>query len=61
MAHTIKNQHGKYIQGEVLLNEIYNLLSGGLDYSYIDGKKISVISDYRKDKERETIIKVEDA
>ena len=59
MTHTITNQDGKFIHEPKIRTEIQDMIDKGLDYTYFDGKKISVMRDYRCDDIRETVIEVE--
>lgn len=59
MAHQIINQHGKHIQGDSNLEKIRFMINNGLDRTYVNGKKITVLMDTRKDKERTTQVHID--
>ena len=59
VTHTIKTVQGKFIEDEEIINEVKSMLHNGLNYTYIQGKKVSVHSDFRKDGERISVIEVE--
>lgn len=61
MTHEIKNQDGNHIIDERIRDEIKDMIDKGLDYTYVDKAKVSVIRDFRKDNFRGTIVEVEDA
>ena len=57
--HTIKNQLGKYICDDAILNEIHHIIANRLDYGYFDGQKIEIVKDFRSEKFRETVVYIE--
>ena len=59
MAHQIINQHGKHIQGDSNLEKIRFMINNGMDKTYVNGKRITVIMDTRKDGERVTKVEVQ--
>jgi len=59
MNHTIKTKDGLFITDEDIINEIKDMIHNGLDYTYVNGKKVSVYSDKRLHDERVTRIEVE--
>jgi len=59
MNHTIKLKNGKFIYEKRIVEEIINMLHNGMDYTYIDGKKVSVYSDLRNSDGRVTVVEVE--
>ena len=59
MEWTIKNQLGKTLDGDVR-KQVEYLLHNGLNYIYIDDKRVEVLSDHRHlDGSRYTVVKVE--
>ena len=57
--HILKNQHDKHIDGKDNREEILTMLDRGLDEITIDGKRITVQSDFRKEDERVTVLCIE--
>ena len=59
MTHEIKTKDGKHITEDRIRDEIKDMLDKGVDYTYIDGMKVSVFRDFKKDDLRETVVEVE--
>ncbi len=59
MIHAIKNQDGKHIIDEDIRKEIKFCLDKALDYTFFNKVRIDIVSDYRKDSERTTVVRVE--
>jgi len=59
MRHTIKTKNGNYILDDKIEDEVRDMINNGLDYTYIDGKKVSVYSDLRNSEGRITVIEVQ--
>ena len=59
MSHDIMNQHGKHIIDDYAIVEINHALDHSLTHTYIEGRKIDIVSDKKTDKKRITIVKVE--
>jgi len=59
MKHTIKTKDGLFITEKNIISEIKDMMHNGLDYTYVNGKKVSVYSDLRTHEERITVIRVE--
>ena len=59
MTHSIKTIEGKYIYGKEETEAVYRLIYNGLDHVDFKDKRLSVYSDKRTDKDRETIIRIE--
>ena len=57
--HTIKNQRGKYIIDKKIREEIIHALDHGLSHAYFKNTKIEIISDFKKDGERGTIVNID--
>jgi hypothetical protein len=57
--HRIKNQNGKFIYDRKHYEAIKNMLHNGRDECFIEGKRITVKSDFRKDGDRETVVNIE--
>jgi len=65
--HTIKIQDNetleektfdKYITDVKIIKEIKHMLDHHLDYTFYDGVKIDLVSDFRKNGDRETIVSI---
>jgi hypothetical protein len=59
MIHAIRNQHGNYITEIYIRDEIIDMLEKAKDHCYVDGVKITLDSDFRKDGVRETVVEIE--
>jgi len=59
MIHIIKNQHNDHIIDEDIRVEINHALDNDLEYTYFKKKRIDIVSDTRRSKERVTIVKAE--
>ena len=57
--HEIKNQNDKHITDPKHRKEIEETLIRGLDYTYIDGVKVTVVKHFDKTDDMETIVHVE--
>jgi len=57
--HTIKNKQGKHIIDKKIRDEIIHALDHGFFYTYYNDTKIEIVSDFRTEEGRETIVKID--
>ncbi len=58
-AHKLMTTDGKFIYGKNETEAILEMINSGWDHTTYEGKRLTVVSDYRSDEERVTVIGVE--
>lgn len=56
---TIKNTDGKYIIEKEYTKEIKSMIHNGMEYTYLRGKRVTLVEKYRDDERCIVIIEVE--